>query len=129
MRFSTEGYFEDSRIEESRLVYVPISHQISDVATFKVKLVELELQDYEAIMMDSITRREFDNLFSFDEMPRYPAPFRDNSMITITVEMDMHVEHFERQVYTLFDMASDVGGLGGILVSIFLILNSLWNYN
>ena len=26
-------------------------------------------------------------------------------------------------------MASDVGGLGGVLVSIFFLLSSIWNFN
>ena len=63
------------------------------------------------------------------EKPRIPYEKTNNVMSSVTIEMDLNVEHFERQVYTIFDMASDVGGLSGILVSFFLMLSSLWNFN
>lgn len=37
--------------------------------------------------------------------------------------------HYERNVLTFFDALSDVGGLNGILVTIFTILTATWNYN
>ena len=42
--------------------------------------------------------------------------------------MSLTVNQVERNVYTMFDMLSDIGGLSGILVSTFAILASIWNY-
>ena len=36
---------------------------------------------------------------------------------------------FERSQYTLFDMLSDVGGLSGMLFSLFAIVMKAWNHN
>ena len=42
--------------------------------------------------------------------------------------MDLDVMHYERHVYTIFDMLSDLGGLIGILTSVFAVFNAWWNY-
>ena len=52
----------------------------------------------------------------------------DNVWVSVTIEMDLDVMHYERQVYTLFDMLSDFGGLTGILSSVFTLFTSAWNY-
>ena len=36
---------------------------------------------------------------------------------------------YERTVYTLFDLLSDIGGLSGILISLFFLFVSSWNHN
>ena len=36
---------------------------------------------------------------------------------------------YERQVYTLFDMLADIGGLSSILVTFIKLLLAAWNYN
>ena len=43
--------------------------------------------------------------------------------------MDLNLMTYERTLYTLFDLLSDVGGLSGILVTIFSVIISIWNYN
>ena len=43
--------------------------------------------------------------------------------------MDLNMTHYERKVYTVFDMLSDVGGLNGIFITIFGIITSLWQFN
>ena len=63
---------------------------------YKIKLLSLELQDYETIMLDSLTRHEYDNLFRMYESPRIPYSRRNEVMFSITIEMDMNVEFFER---------------------------------
>ena len=53
----------------------------------------------------------------------------DNTWISVTVEMDLGRLHYERNVYTIFDMLADVGGLNGILIIILSLLSAIWNYN
>ena len=36
---------------------------------------------------------------------------------------------YERTLYTFFELLSDVGGLSGILVTIFTVVVSIWNFN
>ena len=36
--------------------------------------------------------------------------------------------HYERKLYTLFDMLSDIGGLAGILSLFFGVISAAWNY-
>ena len=43
--------------------------------------------------------------------------------------MDLDLMQYERTVYTMFDMLSDIGGLTGIIAIVFGFINSTWNYN
>ena len=43
--------------------------------------------------------------------------------------MDLNMMNYERQVLTIFDMLSDIGGLTGIIATVFGILNAAWNFN
>ena len=43
--------------------------------------------------------------------------------------MNLNVMQYERQVYTIFDMLSDVGGLIGIMMSLLGFICAWWNYN
>ena len=49
--------------------------------------------------------------------------------MSITLEMDLNVNNYERNVLTYFDMLSDIGGLTGILGTIFALISAQWNYN
>ena len=42
--------------------------------------------------------------------------------------MNLDVLWYERQVYTFFDMLSDVGGLMGIISTTFNFVISLWTF-
>ena len=68
-------------------------------------------------------------LFRIQQLETRPYEKFDNTWVSVTVEMDLNVVHYERNVYTFFDMLSDVGGLNGILVTILAMFATLWNYN
>ena len=53
----------------------------------------------------------------------------DNTWISVTIEMGLNLILYERQVYTLFDMLSDIGGLSGMLVAFTSLMLATWNYN
>ena len=42
--------------------------------------------------------------------------------------MSLNILKYEREVYTFFDMLSDVGGLMGIITTTFNYLVSLWTF-
>ena len=46
----------------------------------------------------------------------YPDPSIDSSLITIQISLDENVTTIERNVMTLLEMISKVGGLMGILL-------------
>ena len=80
-------------------------------------------------MLDKITMREHENLFSIHALQ--PISFEEPRNIwgSVTFEMDLNVLQYERQVYTFFDMLSEVGGLQGMLMMSFGYILSIWNYN
>ena len=53
----------------------------------------------------------------------------DNVWISVTIEMDLSLIAYERTLYTFFELLSDVGGLSGILVTIFTVVVSIWNFH
>ena len=80
-------------------------------------------------MLDEITKIEMDHLFRLSEQKSLPYEKFDNTWVSVTLEMNLDLIHYERQVYTVFDMLSDVGGLSGLFVSSFAMLVGLWNFN
>ena len=52
----------------------------------------------------------------------------DNTWVSVTIEMDLNVIHYDRKVYTVFDMLSDWGGFNGIFITFFGVISSTWNY-
>ena len=43
--------------------------------------------------------------------------------------MDLNQKVIQRQGYTTLDLISDIGGLQGILISVFAIIVGIWNHN
>lgn len=60
VRFNTEVYFQDAVVPVSVLKYIPISSQIRQIVPLEVQTTNLELQDYDSVNLDSITRLKFE---------------------------------------------------------------------
>ena len=58
-----------------------------------------------------------------------PHEFRDNVWFTLRIEMNLDLLKYERQVSTLSDLMSDVGGFFGLLTMFGGVLAKLWNFN
>ena len=43
IRFDTESFFEDAKVKESKLLYVPMNSQIRQIVPLKVQKMSLEL--------------------------------------------------------------------------------------
>ena len=80
-------------------------------------------------MLDTITLIEKQDLFRLERQDLLPYEKFDNTWISVTIEMDLNATQYERKVYTVFDMLSDVGGLSGICITVFGIVSSIWNFN
>ena len=62
-------------------------------------------------------------------MKNMPYEHSDNVWVSVTVEMCLDIIRYDRKLYTSFDALSDIGGLSGIIFSLFLVFLKLWNYN
>ena len=96
---------------------------------FKIQKTEIELHDFDVIKLDKFTMYESEDLFGLEQLADRSYEKADKSnWVSVTVEMSLSLNQVERNVYTMFDMLSDIGGLSGILVSAFAIMASIWNY-
>ena len=62
-------------------------------------------------------------------MSTLPYEQFDNTWIALTIEMDLDLIDVSRTRYTFFQLLSDIGGLYGLLVSIFAFFMGAWNFN
>ena len=69
-------------------------------------------------MLDDWTLEPYEDLFKISKKALLPYEKPDNVWLSVTVEVDLNLMTYERTLYTLFDLLSDVGGLSGILVTI-----------
>jgi len=53
----------------------------------------------------------------------------DNTWISVTVERNLNMMHYERKVYTGLELLSDVGGFNGMLLLLFGVISNIWNFN
>ena len=80
-------------------------------------------------MLDDLTKVEYEDLFKLNQHNVLPYEKPDDVWISVTIEMDLSLIAYERTLYTFFELLSDVGGLSGILVTIFTVIVSIWNFN
>ena len=89
----------------------------------------LELQDYLSVNLDKYTKIEYDSLFKLSRKDVMPYEKSDNTWVSVTIERDLDLWHYERSVYTMLDLLSDVGGFHGMLILILALVASAWSYN
>ena len=81
------------------------------------------------MMLDDWTLLPYDDLFHLTQIQPRSYERDDNVWIAVTVEMDLNLMTYERQLYTMFDLLSDYGGLHGISFSIFAWFAGAMNFN
>ena len=79
--------------------------------------------------LDDMTKHEYADVFKLSRKELLPYERRDDTWISVTVEMSLDLLTYERSLYTLFDLLSDVGGLSGILFTMFGAVITIWNFN
>lgn len=68
-------------------------------------------------------------LFTIDRLQSFAYEYSDSVHVAVYFEMNLSLTHYERTVYTVLDLLSDIGGLSGMLLSLFSALMGLWNKN
>ena len=89
----------------------------------------LELQDSDMAMLDEVTRIDIDSLFRLKRQDLLPYEREDNTWFSVTIERNLDIMHFERSVYTMLELISDVGGFNGALILLLALLSQIWNFN
>ena len=79
-------------------------------------------------MLDDLTLTEMDHLFTITRQQTIPYEKSDAVQFSVTFERDLTLETIERQMYTIFDMLSDLGGLSEMLMFISLAILAGWNF-
>ena len=80
-------------------------------------------------MLDDWTLGLYEDLFTLKKVETRPYEKSDSTWISITIEVDLSLINYERTLYTAFDLLSDVGGLSGILVTLFTVFIRAWSFN
>ena len=127
--FQAEGFYENAALFESRIEYIPISRSIRSLVPYKIAQTRLELQDTDLIEINEFTLDERDDLFTLALKPVLPYEKDNNVQMQVRIEVDPTLAQFERNIYTVFDLLSDVGGLTGIFSQLFMIIIAVWNFH
>ena len=53
----------------------------------------------------------------------------DNTWVSVTIERNLNMMHYERSVYTMLELISDVGGFNGALILLLALISQFWNFN
>ena len=65
--------------------------------------------------------------FIVKSQPSRPMPYQDSWINSLTFEVSSDRQTYYRQVYSILDFFSDVGGLFGAVSPIFIVIVSLTN--
>ena len=95
---------------------------------FKITTTQLYLQD-EIIALDEITELEDASVFKLEMLPLRSYEKDYDVQLDITIEMNLDQSVISREGYTSLDLISDIGGMQGLLFSLFGFLIAAWNYN
>ena len=63
------------------------------------------------------------------QVPNRVLNFKNNMLNAVTFELSLHLDVYERQVFSLLDILSDIGGLYGALKVIFYIVITFFQWN
>ena len=53
----------------------------------------------------------------------------DSTWISVTIERSLNILQYERSVYTLLELISDVGGFTSALLVMLALTAQIWNFN
>ena len=126
-RFNPDLFYQDSIIEEAKLLWVPINSQWNQMIPYRIQRANVFLQD-QAVDLDDITLHEDSSIFKLDKMTNLPYEKDRNVQMTITIEMSLELLVVARTGYTFLDVMSDVGGILSILMTSLAIWIGVWNY-
>ena len=130
IRFDSEGFFKNAAVKESRVQWLTINTQVKQNLPYAISTMDLELQDNKLLSFDELTRDDIESVFRLDGLPITSYERADESVqVSITLERSMNLTVVSRDVYTLLDWFSDIGGIQGIFISLIGLFLGVWNYN
>ena len=66
--------------------------------------------------------------FKSTKTPNRVLNYKNNMLNSVTYELSLGLEFYDRQVYNLLDILSDIGGLYGALSAIFFFIVSIFQF-
>lgn len=66
-RFNPTAFFDEAKIQEKRIVYIPINSQVREIHQFKVQRTHVNLQDYESLNMHDWTLVKKHDFFKLEQ--------------------------------------------------------------
>ena len=128
IRFDSTKWEEESIVKESLLSWIPIATQTQQEFPFQVARTLLNLQD-KFINLDEITELEDSGMFNLKQAPSKPFEFNEIDMQAVSFQINLDMTIIDREIISVLDVLSDIGGLDGTLVLIVGLLLSILNYN
>lgn len=129
IRLDPKSFFEEVKIKESRIQYIPISSQSRLMVPLQVQLTHLNTQDMELFNLNMWTLTSRKDLFTLNELKNKPYEQPDNAWMSVSVEMDLNRLEVSRSRYTVLDLLAQFGGFIGIFGRIFGFFMAAWNIN
>ena len=126
-RFVQDIYRGDTPIvNESVLTWIDIplrpTHQV-----YSVKETELSREDSIFMSIASVTEIE-EKAFQIEKTDSINYAYKPNARLELTLNMNRDVVAIQRQVYNLFMLLGNVGGLFSLFVSLFRTILGFTNY-
>ena len=128
IRFDSIYYRSESVRQESILSWLPINPVMRIRDSFRVVKTEVELQDLH-VDLDDVTVFGADSLFELKMQPSRVVgeASRAGKVHDVHFEMGKEKKVLQRHIYTVLDLLSDVGGVQGLLISVFAIIVTCLN--
>ena len=89
VRFEQEEFGTDTRVQEARILYIPVSSQVRQLIPFRVNVADLYLQDNMNIELDELTLDIKKGLFKLEQITTYPYEQKNNVWVSVTVERNL----------------------------------------
>ena len=91
-----------------------------------MRTIDLELQD--SLYQFGLLTQEEHTIFTIEEEKVRPYEIMDDIWMSITFERDLDLHKIDREVYSLLDFCSDIGGLFEALRLLFYLIIGLTNF-
>ena len=98
-------------VPESRLRWIPISTRLPLNVPFQISMTEMQLQEDLRIELDELTILSDPSLFKLSPKQVFPYEKDDETLLEVSIEMNLSQTIVFRKVRNTFDYLSDVGGL------------------
>ena len=103
-----------------------MSYDVSTYNYYGYEITDINLQDL-LINYGDITEVSDSFIFKLKDQKVRVVKRDDETLMTFNFELDYSKTFIEREIYTILDFLSDIGGLNDILIALFTIMLALIN--